>query len=125
MDGNGSIVVTFAETTGPSGNDSLAAVRYTESGIDRNFGTSGLFTLDVPSAQSGGNAAAFEPGLDGDVILGGSAWNLSDNCPGLVVCLTPGGVLDPSFNFRLSAKFGNRQVTHTRCSGSVKIQHGG
>ncbi len=99
MDGNGNIVVTFAETTGPSGNDSLAAVRYTESGIDPNFGASGLFTLDVPSAQSGGSAAAFEPGLDGDVILGGSAWNLSDNCPGLVVCLTPGGVLDPSFNF--------------------------
>ena len=96
MDGNGNIVVTFAETTGPSGNDSLAAVRYTASGIDPNFGTGGLFALTTLSAQSGGNAVAIQP--DGSIVIGGSAWNLTDNSPALVVHLTSGGALDTGFN---------------------------
>ena len=96
MDGNGNIVVTFAEMTGPSGNDSLAAVRYTASGIDPNFGTNGLFTLTALSAQSGGDAVAIQP--DGSIVIGGSAWNLTDNCPALVVRLSSGGALDTTFN---------------------------
>ena len=126
MDSQGNIVVTFAVATTES-SDELGVVRFNEAGsLDTAFGSSGLATVCLPSGmQSGGNAVAIQPGINGDIVVAGSAWDLSDNCPAVVAAFSSSGVPDTGFNdncgYALGPDFSTATAVVAQPDGKVVV----
>ncbi len=72
-------------------NGDILVARYTPAGaLDPAFGTGGTFVLASPGAYDTAYAVALQP--DGGIVVGGER-----DGKGIVVRLTPAGVLDPTF----------------------------